>query len=55
MLRLFALHQMSDKRPRQNRILAQIFERASIPRLARDIHAASQRHVVSLSTQFFAN
>src|SRR6185437_13256984 len=51
-LRLRALDELGDEFAGENRIFAQVFERSAVARLAGDIHAAAQGHVVALRAQF---
>ena len=51
-LGLLALHHPSHHRAGEDRIFAHVFEGAPIARLASQIHAATQRHVVSLGAKF---
>ena len=53
-LRLLALHQVSDHGAGQQGILSGIFERPSIPRIPRQIYSAPKCHVEALCAQFAA-
>ena len=54
-LRLLALDAVAHHRAGQHRILAHVLKGAPVARLARQVHAAAQRHVVALRAQLAAN
>src|SRR4029077_15664101 len=50
-LTLLALYPMTDHRAGENRVLAHVLERSAMARLAGQIPAAAQGHVVALRAQ----
>src|SRR5262249_34867413 len=54
-LRLFALDAISNEGARKNRVLAHVLKGAAIARLAGDIRAATECHVVALRAQLAAD
>src|ERR1017187_6190378 len=55
MLRLLALDAIAYQGSRQNGIFAEVLEGASIARLASDVGAAAEGHVIALCTQLASN
>src|SRR5579884_730561 len=51
-LRLLALDAIAHESAGKNGILAHVLERPSVARLAREVHAAAERHVVALIAKF---
>jgi hypothetical protein len=54
-LGLFALDAVADQRAGENGVFALVFEGASVARLAGEVGAAAEGHVVALGAQFAAN
>src|ERR1700722_9118678 len=52
---LLALHKIADERAGEDWIFAEIFKGAAVARLAREVGAAAERHVVALRAKFFAD
>ena len=55
MLCLFALHHVPDHDAGQQRIFAGVFERATIPGLTSEVHAAPESHVEALRSKLATN
>ena len=48
---LLALHEIADHGSGEQRIFAGVLEGPAVPRFAREVHAAAERHIEALSPQ----
>ena len=51
MLRLFALHEIANHGPREQRIFSGVLEVPPVPRFARQVYTPTQRHIEALRSQ----